>query len=327
MEFQKKYGSFEHIASGKVREVYLSEENDEIMMVATDRVSAFDQKLGIEIPDKGKILTAISAEFACLAQESWGIRTAYHYAGTPCSQVVVGCFMLRQFKDYNIIGTAPELSGRFTLMENLQMFPVECIVRGYLFGSIWKLYEQGERVICGVKLPDGLVKGSKLEEPIFTPTTKAPEGEHDENITLEEMTIILGKTSMVFDAWETATEIRDLCIELYQKAGTWAYKRGLIIADTKFELGLYRLNDEVGVRICFGDEILTPDSSRFWDAETYVPGEEPKSYDKQIIRDYLAEAQARGEVNPTLPADIIEKTRQRYIELYEKLFDKTWPKG
>ena len=324
MKFQENYGNFKHVASGKVREVYLNEETDEIMMVATDRVSAFDQKLGIEIPDKGKILTAISAEFAYLA-ESWSIPTAYDYADTPRPEDV-SFYNLCEFENCNAIGSAAELSGCFTLMDNLQMFPVECIVRGYLFGSIWKLYEQGERVICGVKLPDGLVKGSKLEEPIFTPTTKAPEGEHDENITLEEMTIILGKTGMVSDAWETATEIRDLCIELYKKASTWAYERGLIIADTKFELGLSSKVHTAENYLCFGDEILTPDSSRFWDAETYVPDEEPKSYDKQIIRDYLAEAKARGEADPTLPADIIEKTRQRYIELYEKLFNKTWPK-
>lgn len=328
MEFQKNYGSFEHIASGKVREVYLSEENDEIMIVATDRVSAFDQKLGIEIPDKGKILTAISAEFACLAQESWGIRTAYHYADTPCSQVVIGCFMLRQFKDYNIIGTAPELSGRSTLMENLQMFPVECIVRGYLFGSIWKLYEQGERIICGVELPDGLVKGSKLPQPIFTPTTKAPEGEHDENITPEEMAEILENANLIgpYDTGISASmAICDLCVGLYEVASEYACNRGLIIADTKFELGLSQgCNGNIG--IYFGDEILTPDSSRFWDAATWVPGEEPKSYDKQIIRDYLAAAKAHGEANPILPAGVIEKTRQRYIELYEKLFGKEWPK-
>lgn len=319
MKFQENYGNFKHVASGKVREIYVNKEIDCLMLVATDRVSAFDQKLGIEIPDKGKILTAISAEFAHLADYSWDIPVAYLYTDIP-HPGNINYLNIDAFEAGPSLQNAPELSWRFTIMDNLQMFPVECIVRGYLFGSIWKLYEQGERVICGVKLPDGLVKGSKLEEPIFTPTTKAPEGEHDENITLEEMTIILGKTGMVSDAWETATEIRDLCIELYQKASKWAFEHGLIIADTKFELGL------VDTCICFGDEILTPDSSRFWDAETYVPDEEPKSYDKQIIRDYLAEAKARGEANPTLPAEVIEKTRQRYIELYEKLFNKTWPK-
>lgn len=325
MKFQENYGVFKHIASGKVREIYLNEEDDELMVVATDRVSAFDQKLGIEIPGKGKILTAISAEFANLA-DNWGYKTAYYYADTPHPEVV-SFFDFDQFADYDIIGTAQELSERFTFMDNLQMIPVECIVRGYLFGSIWKLYEQGERIICGVELPDGLVKGSKLPQPIFTPTTKAPEGEHDKNITPEEMAEILGKASLIgpYDTDISASmAICDLCVGLYKVASEYARNRGLIIADTKFELGLSQGCKNMG--IYFGDEILTPDSSRFWDAATWVPGEEPKSYDKQIIRDYLAAAKAHGEANPILPAEVIEKTRQRYIELYEKLFGKEWPK-
>lgn len=291
------------------------------MMVATDRVSAFDQKLGIEIPGKGKVLTAISAEFATLA-EDWGFPISHYYADAPCS-ISHGFFGLHDFADSDIIDAAPELSGRFTFMDNLRMFPVECIVRGYLFGSIWKLYEQGERIICGLELPDGLMKGSKLEKPIFTPTTKAPEGEHDENITLEEMAILLEDKNLALngDGINTAMRIQKKCLELYQEASDWALERGIIVADTKFELGLNEYFD-----ILFGDEILTPDSSRFWDAETYVPGEEPKSYDKQIIRDYLAKVKARGEINPALPTEIIKKTCERYIELYEKLFDKTWPK-
>lgn len=326
MKFRENYGVFKHITSGKVREIYLNEEDDELMVIATDRVSAFDQKLGIEIPGKGKILTAISAEFAKLA-DNWGYKTAYYYADTPHPEVV-SFFDFDQFADYDIIGTAQELSERFTFMDNLQMIPVECIVRGYLFGSIWKLYEQGERIICGVELPDGLVKGSKLPQPIFTPTTKAPEGEHDKNITPEEMAEILGKASLIrpYDTGISASmAICDLCVGLYKVASEYARNRGLIIADTKFELGRSQgRNGNIG--IYFGDEILTPDSSRFWDAATWVPGEEPKSYDKQIIRDYLANAKARGETNPILPDEIIEKTRQRYIELYEKLFGKEWPK-
>lgn len=326
MKFRENYGVFKHIASGKVREIYLNEEDDELMVVATDRVSAFDQKLDIEIPGKGKILTAISAEFANLA-DNWGYKTAYYYADTPRPEVV-SFFDFDEFADYDIIGAAQELSERFTFMDNLQMIPVECIVRGYLFGSIWKLYEQGERIICGVELPDGLVKGSKLPQPIFTPTTKAPEGEHDENITPEEMAEILENVNLIgpYDTGISAsTAICDLCVSLYKVASEYARNRGLIIADTKFELGLSR-ERKGDIGIYFGDEILTPDSSRFWDAITWVPGEEPKSYDKQIIRDYLAAAKAHGEANPILPAEVIEKTRQRYIELYEKLFGKEWPK-
>ena len=327
MKFQKQYGNFKHTASGKVREIYANEENSEIMLVATDRVSAFDQKLKVEIPDKGKILTAISAEFAYLAETSLGIPTAQLYADAPRSNDV-NFFDIDEFTDCNILKNASELSGRFTIMEDLVMFPVECIVRGYLFGSIWELYQQGERRICGVDLPDGLVKGSKLEQPIFTPTTKAPEGQHDENITLEEMAKIIEDAGLVIEGEgaSVAMDIRDLCIDLYQGASDYAYETSdLIIADTKFELGLGYDSEEDEHYICFGDEILTPDSSRFWDVKTFFPGEEPKSFDKQIVRDYLAEAKARGEDVTSLPDVIIAKTRQRYIELYSRITGKAWP--
>lgn len=321
MKFQEQYGDFKHTASGKVREIYTDKDIGYIMLVATDRVSAFDQKLKVEIPDKGKILTAISAEFAHLAYDSWDIPVAYLYADIPHPRNI-NYLNIDTFKGGPSFQNTPELSGRFTIMNDLQMFPVECIVRGYLFGSIWKLYQQGERKICGVDLPDGLVKGSKLKQPIFTPTTKAPEGQRDENITLEEMAKIIEDADLVAEGEgaSVAMSIRNRCIELYQKASDYVYEHSdLIIADTKFELGLRY--DIIG----FGDEILTPDSSRFWDARTYVPGEEPKSFDKQIVRDYLAEAKARGEDITSLPDVIIAKTRQRYIELYSRITGKAWP--
>lgn len=328
MKFQEQYGNFKHTASGKVREIYTNEESGEIMLVATDRVSAFDQKLKVEIPDKGKILTAISAEFAFFAEDSLDILTAQLYADVPYPNDVINLFDIEEFDDCDILKNAPELSGRFTIMEGLKMFPVECIVRGYLFGSIWKLYQQGERKICGVDLPDGLVKGSKLKQPIFTPTTKAPEGQHDENITLEEMAKIIEDADLAAkgEGASVAMDIRNLCIDLYQGASDYVYEYSdLIIADTKFELGLGHDEEEDEYYIYFGDEILTPDSSRFWDARTYVPGEEPKSFDKQIVRDYLAEAKARGEDITSLPDVIIAKTRQRYIELYSRITGKAWP--
>ena len=325
MKFQEQYGNFKHTASGKVREIYTDKDIGYIMLVATDRVSAFDQKLKVEIPDKGKILTAISAEFAHLADDSWGLPVAYLYADIPHPRNI-NYLDIDAFEGGPSFQNVPELSGRFTIMNDLQMFPVECIVRGYLFGSIWKLYQQGERKICGVDLPDGLVKGSKLKQPIFTPTTKAPEGQHDENITLEEMAKIIEDADLAAkgEGASVAMDIRNRCIELYQKASDYVYKHSdLIIADTKFELGLQCIFGEYV--ICFGDEILTPDSSRFWDARTYVPGEEPKSFDKQIVRDYLAEAEARGEDITSLPDVIIAKTRQRYIELYSRITGKAWP--
>lgn len=327
MKFQEQYGDFKHTASGKVREIYTNKKIGCIMLVATDRVSAFDQKLKVEIPDKGKILTAISAEFAHLADDLWGIPAAYLYADIPHLKSF-HYLTLAAFESSASFQRTPELSGRFTIMHDLRMFPVECIVRGYLFGSIWELYQQGERRICGVDLPDGLVKGSKLEQPIFTPTTKAPEGQHDENITLEEMAKIIEDAGLVIEGEgaSVAMDIRNLCIDLYQGASDYAYETSdLIIADTKFELGLGYDSKEDEHYICFGDEILTPDSSRFWDARTYVPGEEPKSFDKQIVRDYLAEAKARGEDITSLPDVIIAKTRQRYIELYSRITGKAWP--
>ena len=292
--FKEQYGDYKHLASGKVREVFANYSASTVLLVATDRVSAFDQKLGIEIPDKGKILTAISAEFALKAEKEWGLRTAY-----------LGCS----------IGHQPELEGRTTKMQALCMFPVECIVRGYISGSAWKLYEQGERQICGVTLPDGLRNGDKLPSPIFTPTTKAPEGQHDQNITFDEMVAILGGMADK----DIAKRIRDMCISLYQYAHDYAYERGIIIADTKFELGY----DDT-FEICFGDEILTPDSSRFWDLRTWCPGKESESYDKQIIRNYIADVKRRGEENIQIPHHILDVTRQKYIELYEKLFG-SWP--
>lgn len=327
MKFQEQYGNFKHTASGKVREIYTDKDIGYIMLVATDRVSAFDQKLKVEIPDKGKILTAISAEFAHLADDSWGLPVAYLYADVPHPRNI-NYLDIDAFEGGPSFQNTPELSGRFTIMNDLQMFPVECIVRGYLFGSVWKLYQQGERKICGVDLPDGLVKGSRLKQPIFTPTTKAPEGQHDENITLEEMAKIIEDADLAAkgEGASVAMDIRNRCIELYQKADNYVYEHSdLIIADTKFELGLGYDSEVDEYYICFGDEILTPDSSRFWDVKTYLPGEEPKSFDKQIVRDYLAEAKARGEDITSLPDVIIAKTRQRYIELYSRITGKAWP--
>lgn len=310
--FKKQYGDYKHLTSGKVREVFANNSASTVLLVATDRVSAFDQKLGIEIPDKGKILTAISAEFALKAEKEWGLRTAY--LGCSISQLPhLSPWQAQSIPP--IIANQPELEGRTTKMQALCMLPVECIVRGYISGSAWKLYEQGERQICGVTLPDGLRNGDKLPSPIFTPTTKAPEGQHDQNITFDEMVAILGGMADK----DIAKRIRDMCISLYQYAHDYAYERGIIIADTKFELGY----DDT-FEICFGDEILTPDSSRFWDLRTWCPGKEPESYDKQIIRNYIADAKSRGEEDIKIPQRILDVTRKKYIELYEKLFG-SWP--
>ena len=317
MEFKNQYGIYERVGSGKVREVYEDKLNGKILLVATDRVSAFDRTLKVEIPDKGKILTAISAEMCTIAEQEWGIPTAYIYANVkPANE---GGLYIETDLDYALAGpdgeVPTELKGRVTEMEKLEMFGVECIVRGHISGSAWKLYEAGEREICGVPLPEGLKNGSKLPKPIFTPTTKAPEGQHDENITFGEMADIVKD-------WDMAGEIFCYCTKLYELAYEFFLERGVILADTKFELGM----DDYG-NVVFGDEILTPDSSRYWDAKTFVPGQEPMSFDKQIVRDYLADAKARGEDVLTLPAGIIDRTRRRYEELFEKVTGYPWPEG
>lgn len=315
MEFREKYGSYQHIASGKVREIYGSKTDGTIFLVATDRVSAFDKILEVEIPDKGKILTAISAEMSSIAESEWKMPVAFIWGNIiPVNE---GGLYIESDIDEVFAGpnglVLPEVEGRVTEMYRLKMFEVECIVRRHISGSAWKLYESGVREICGVPLPDGLKLGDKLPKSIFTPTTKAPQGEHDENITFGEMIEIIGSKRM-------ADEVYCYCLDLFDRAYDFFLERGIILADTKFELGI----DDAG-EVRFGDEILTPDSSRYWDARTFVPGREPLSYDKQIIRDYLAKCEVRGEEITKLPDEIIQQTRQRYIELYEKITGYNWP--
>lgn len=315
MKFKRQYGCFQHAASGKVREVYKNDLNGTILLVATDRVSAFDKVLDVVVPGKGQILTAISAEMMRLAEDEWGAQTAFIQANTlPLNRngTCIESSLDEQLADQD--GFVPdELVGRTTELVDLEMFKVECIVRGHISGSAWKLYEQGEREICGVPLPEGLKNGSKLPKPIFTPTTKAPTGQHDENITFGEMAEIIGDK-------EAADEVYCMCMDLYEQAYAYLLSCGLILADTKFELGMDGLGN-----VLFGDEILTPDSSRYWDVATFVPGKEPQSFDKQIIRDYLAKAKAEGQTDLTLPEEILSKTRRRYIELYEKATGYVWP--
>lgn len=321
MKLKERYGRYRRVASGKVREIYELDDEDIIALVATDRVSAFDQKLGIEIPDKGKILTSISAEMFTLAENAWELPTAFIW-GSKMSESSGGLFIETGSRSTDVREKLmknpdqllpPDLAGRVTKMEKLEMLEVECIVRGHISGSAWELYKQGQHEICGVSLPDGLKSCSKFPKPIFTPTTKAPEGEHDENITFGEMSEIIGDQDI-------ADEVYCLCMEMFNRAYRYLEERGIILADTKFELGL----DELG-NVKFGDELLTPDSSRYWDAVTFAPGEEPLSYDKQIIRDYLAGCKQRGEQVDFIPDTIIEMTRQKYIQLYEIITGYPWP--
>ena len=273
---------------GKVRDIYDAGEN--LLMVATDRISAFDFILPDEIPFKGEVLNRISAfwfdKFADIVPNH---LVSIDPADFPEE--------FAEYRDY--------LAGRAMLVKKAQTIPIECIVRGYLTGSGKKTYDENGTV-CGIQLPEGLTEASKLPEPLFTPSTKAEIGDHDENISFERCCEIVGE--------DIATQIRDLSLKIYKAAAEYAATRGIIIADTKFEFGL----DE-NSNVVLGDEMLTPDSSRFWPLEGYEPGHSQPSFDKQFVRDWL---KANPDSNYDLPQDVIDKTIAKYLEAYELLTGK-----
>lgn len=274
-------------AQGKVRDLY--DLGDKLLLVASDRISAFDYILQDEIPYKGQVLTQLSSFWFDLLSDV----VENHLISADVADLP------EKFKPYS-----DYLAGRFMLVKKADMFPVECIVRGYLTGSGLKDY-QATGAVCGIKLPEGLVNSSKLPETIFTPSTKAEIGDHDENISFEECAKQIGE--------EDAAAIRDLTIKVYERAAEHARERGIIIADTKFEFGRY------DGKIILGDEVLTPDSSRFWSADTYKVGEEQPSFDKQFVRNWLNANWDRKGNPPRLPEDIIKKTSEKYIQAYEKI--------
>ena len=269
---------------GKVRDIYEADENH-LLIVTSDRLSAFDVILSQAIPGKGEVLTRV-ANF-------WFARTAHliqnHLSDKPLSEVVPD------------EGERATLGDRAIVVKKLRPLPVEAIVRGYLIGSGWKDYQQSGGV-CGIALAENLRQADQLPEAIFTPSTKAKMGEHDENISFEETIDLLGEA--------VATRVRDLSLQIYTEAAEYARRRGIIIADTKFEFGLDD-NDELHII----DEVLTPDSSRFWPADQYSPATSPPSYDKQFVRDYLETLDwDKTPPAPILPAEIVEKTAQKYAE-------------
>ena len=285
------------LARGKVRDNY-AVGDDRILMVASDRISAFDVIMGEPIPGKGELLTKLSLFwFDQLGPKGLNI-CPIHLTGEAPESVV-----------------SPEevqqVTGRSMLVQRLKPIPVEAVVRGCLAGSGWKEYQES-RSVCGVKLPEGLQNASQLPEPIYTPAAKAAMGEHDENITFERTVEMIGP--------QLAAQIRDVSIALYKAAAAIALKKGIIIADTKFEFGL----DKAG-KLVLMDEVLTPDSSRYWPAESYVVGQNPPSYDKQFLRDWLETAQVGGKPwdktppAPRLPKDVIEKTAAKYQEALTRL--------
>jgi phosphoribosylaminoimidazole-succinocarboxamide synthase len=283
------------VRRGKVRDIY--DFGERLLFIATDRISAFDWVLPTGIPDKGRVLTQLSL--------FWFDR------------LNVPNHLLNQNLDS--LGLAPdvdtaELAGRSLVVRKTEVFPVECVVRGYLSGSGWKEYRTtGE--VCGIKLPAGLRESDRLPEPIFTPATKAESG-HDLNISFAQMADIVGSA--------TAERLRDLSLQIYTQAADYARTKGIIIADTKFEFGKIRHGDRDDIILI--DEVLTPDSSRFWPADRYQPGRGQPSYDKQFVRDWLeTTGWDKNSPPPELPGDIVEKTRAKYIEAYEILAEKPFP--
>ncbi len=277
------------ISSGKVREIYEANE-DSLMMVVSDRISAFDVILPTMVKDKGKVLNKIS--------EFW-----FDFV----SDVIPNHIITTKFEEFPEEFKKEEFRNRSMLVRKLKMLPIECIVRGYLTGSGWKSYQECGSV-CGIELPKGLRESEKLPEPIFTPTTKAQEG-HDMNISFDEVCDLIGK--------DLAEKVKNKTIEIYKKCAEYAKSKGIIIADTKFEFGL----DENG-NLVLADEVLTPDSSRFWPADEYEVGRSQKSFDKQYMRDWLKTNNWDAE-NPTpIPEDVVETTRAKYIEAYERLTGK-----
>ena len=276
-----------HEASGKVREMYGF--GDRLLMVASDRISAFDVVLPTPIPDKGRVLTGLS--------KFWFGRT---------EEIVPNHLITTDLGAYPAEAQgAPDLAGRSMLVNRLTMMPIECVVRGYLVGSGWKDYQR-TGTVCGHSLPEGMVEAQKLPKPIFTPSTKATDG-HDQNIDRDASVLLVGE--------ERFDRLAALSIQIYETAAEYALERGIIIADTKFEFG----EDETG-RIVLGDEALTPDSSRFWPADEYATGGSPPSYDKQYVRDWLETLDwDKTPPGPAIPDEVVAGTRARYVEAYERL--------
>jgi len=281
-------GAIPLLGRGKVRDLYAID--DALLLVASDRISAFDHVLGTGIPGKGKILTQISLFWFDLL-----------------SDIVPNHVITADVRQYPPVlqPFADQLEGRSMLVKRANMFPVECVARGYLAGSGWKDY-RATGTVCGIPLPAGLQDGSRLPEPLFTPATKSEGGAHDENISFEQMTAHIGAAD--------AAELRRLTLAIYTKAAAHAESRGLILADTKFEFG--RINGT----IILADEVLTPDSSRFWDAAAWKPGGAQPSFDKQFVRDYLEAIHWNKQAPaPSLPDDVAERTQAKYLEAFQRL--------
>ncbi len=285
-----------HLSTGKVRDIYDAGE-DRLLMVTSDRLSAFDVVMAEPIPDKGRVLTAMSA--------FWFDHLA---------DVVPGHLISTDVADVGLDDPDPDLAGRIMLCRKAEMLEIECIVRGYLTGSAWKEY-RSSGTMHGDRLPEAMLESAQLPEPVFTPSTKAEVGDHDINVDFDQAVNIVGR--------ELAEKARDISLELYSKGAAWAAERGILMADTKFELGL------VDGELVLADEVLTPDSSRFWPADQWVPGQTPPSFDKQPVRDHLETLDwDKTPPPPPLGDDVVTATRSRYVEAYERITGRSfadWP--
>ena len=290
--------SLPHLSSGKVRDIYDAGDG-RLLLVTSDRISAFDVIMAEPIPDKGRVLTAMSAFWFELFAD-----------------LVPGHLISTDLADMPAEAQQPELAGRVMLCRRAEMLPIECIVRGYITGSAWKEYRTSG-TMHGATLPEGLLESAQLPEPVFTPSTKGELGEHDINLSFDEAVDLVGA--------ELAGQARDVSLAVYQRGAEWAAERGIVIADTKFELGL------VDGELILADEVLTPDSSRFWPADQWVPGTTPPSFDKQPVRDYLDGLDwDKTPPPPPLGDDVVAATRARYIEAYERITGRSfadWPGG
>lgn len=285
-----------HLNTGKVRDIYDAGDG-RLLLVTSDRISAFDVVMAEPIPDKGRVLTAMSA--------FWFERFA---------DVVPGHLISTDVADLPFDDPDPDLAGRVMLCRKAEMLPIECIVRGYITGSAWKEY-QASGTMHGATLPEGLQESQQLPEPVFTPSTKGELGEHDINLSFDEAADLVGR--------ELAERARDVSLRIYQEGAAWAAERGIIIADTKFELGL------VDGELILCDEVLTPDSSRFWPADRWQPGATPPSFDKQPVRDFLDGLDwDKSPPPPPLGQEVVDATRARYVEAYERITGRSfadWP--
>ena len=285
--FETKLPGLKLIARGKVRDVY--DLNENLLIVSTDRLSAFDCVLPTPIPDKGKVLNSLS-------------RFWFQFLGDmPKNHLITTDVAMM---GHGLQAHADILAGRSMLVKKAEVFPIECVVRGYLMGSGWKEYQE-KGAVCGIPLPRGLTNGSRLDQPIFTPATKAKSG-HDQNISFEEASALIGQNN--------AEKLRELTISVYERAATHALTRDIIIADTKLEFGV------AGGEIILVDEVLTPDSSRFWPRQQWTPGQTQLSYDKQFVRDYLEGiGWNKQPPAPPLPDGVVQKTREKYVDAYKQI--------